>query len=671
MVCLAGGLTLVVGAPVRASALDHLDRYSLEDLLALEATSVAKKRQSVADAAAAVFVITQEDIRRSGARTVPDLLRMVPGVEVGSIDGNSTAISMRGFNTRFANSVLVLVNGRSIYVSAVSGVLWDQLLDPLDTIERIEVVRGPGATIWGANAVNGIINIITKNSAQLSGGTAQGRIGTDGAQTSLSYGDGNSRLSYRLTAAGRQTLMPAALPHGGAATVETRGLQLGGQLDLAPDDDNALTARAAGSLGDFGPRHPARALTNGAYQEVNLLGRWSRRIDDDTDSTLQAYINHVSRHESGISVDETLIDAEGNLRRNYGVHEVGLGFNYRFTGNRLKSETPTLGFIRGRSRGRLVSGYVQDDYWLVPDRLRLTAGTKVEYNSLSGLAVQPSVRMLWRPAERTSVWSSWSRAVRTTSSFERNATFMTQAGPTGARFYAPIPVTVFAAGQDSLKSEKLDAYEAGARFSPANWLSIDLAVYHNRYRRLIGFAPVSASILYAYPLPSVEAQYRILNNSRANSSGVEMSATATLSPTVRVDLYGSLIDTHARVDKVIEAPSIAGLPPGVGYTLPLFTQPGLTTTPKQQGGVRFRWDVSRTVELDAWLRHVGTLKLVGVPAYTTLDLRLAWAASEMVSLELTGRNLFQNKRLDFREPLISAAPALVERRFALAAHVRF
>ena len=655
--------------PARA---DDLTRYSLEDLLTLEATSVAKKRQSVADAAAAVFIITQEDIRRSGARTVPDLLRMVPGVEVGSIDGNSTAVSMRGFNTRFANSVLVLVNGRAIYVAAVSGVLWDQLLEPLDTIERIEVVRGPGATVWGANAVNGIINIITKDAAQTRGGSVTARTGTDGQDASLRLGGGGDATSYRITAAGRRRLASAVLDNGSTARIQTRGAQIGAQFDSAPNYDDAFTFKGIVEAGDFGPfRRDAgnRDLTRGRYAEGNALGRWSHRLSGTADMMVQGFVDRVVRNESGVTVGETLLDLEANGNTTFGSDNIGVGINYRKTSNRLSSGVPVLGFLKDSSRDELVSGFVQNDHWLVPDRLRVTLGTKIEHSSLSGLNLQPSARLLWR-AGKASLWASWSRAVRTPSLFERNATFAAQAGPSGESYYSPIPTRITAEGSATLRSARLDAVEAGARFSMGDVLTVDIAAYHNLYRRLIGFAPVTASVSMDGPLPMISTEYRVLDNSKARSNGVEIAASLKASLALRFDGYWAFNDTDFVVGRASSMPTIPGLPSGVNYQLPVFPQPGLTTTPRNLGGIRAHWDIAPNLEADGWLRHVDPLKLVAVPAYTTLDLRFAVQLDRRATLSLIGQNLFDHRRQEFRESLISAAPAVISREVALDLRLR-
>ncbi|MFD1788117.1 TonB-dependent receptor plug domain-containing protein [Sphingomonas floccifaciens] len=667
----AVGVAAALLASAAPAAAEDLTRYSLEDLLTLQATSVAKKRQRVADAAAAVFVITQEDIRRSGARTIPDLLRMVPGVEVGSIDGNSTAVSMRGFNTRFANSVLVLVNGRAIYVSALSGVLWDQLLDPLDQIERIEVVRGPGATLWGANAVNGIINIITKDTAQARGVTANTRSGTDGQDVALQAGGGDAETGYRVTGAARRKLASALTRDGGTAPIETQGAQLSAQIDAAPDADNALTFKAGIGVGKFGPAKSGLGdlgLTAGGFTDSNVLVRWSRGQADASSFMAQGFVNHVSRDESGISIRESIYNVEANGNIAVGSDELGFGINYRLTQNILKSQASSIGFLSDGSSDNLVSGFVQYDHWLVSDKVRLTVGTKLENSSITGFNVQPSVRLLGRIGDAR-LWLSASRAVRTPSLLERDAHLSTTAGPTG-RFYSPIFVDVTASGTPSLRSARLDSLEAGVRFNIGESLKFDIAAYHNRYKDLVGAAPLGADIRFDGGMPRVTANYALVNNSDSTSTGVEAAVTWTATSSLRMDGYYSFIDSRFQVRPVFDASGLTPLLAQFGYSLPLFPQPGLMTTPRQQGGVRAHWDVGPNVEIDGWLRHVGELKNVGVPAYTTFDLRAAVQLSGNVTLSLVGQNLLDKNRLEFRESLVSAAPAVISRQIAFDLRLR-
>lgn len=669
LLCAAMITILAIATPAQA---EDLTRYSLEDLLALEATSVAKKRQNVADAAAAVFVITQEDIRRSGARTIPDLLRMVPGVEVGAIDGNSSAVSMRGFNTRFANSVLVLVNGRAIYVAAVSGVLWDQLLEPLNTIERIEVVRGPGAAIWGANAVNGIINIITKSAAQTRGSMADLRISSDGQDVALQTGAGNSDVSYRLTAAGRQRLTPTLLTSGDTVPLRTRGAQLGAQVDAALNANDALAIKGIVETGDFGPANASvgrNALSVGHYREANILARWSRRFTDTSDVMMQGFVDRVQRSESGVRVGETVFDLEANANHAQGRNELGVGLNYRLTMSSLASATPVIGFLTDGSRNSLISGFVQDDYWIVADRLRLTLGTKLEHTSISGFNMQPSARLLGRLG-KARLWVAASRAVRTPALLERNGTFSTQAGPSGQRFYSPIPVDVVAAGSPALRTARLNALEAGIRFNIGDAVNVDFAAYHNRYDDLVGLAPTAANLTVVNGVPKVMAQYRILNNSQATSTGFEFSTSWKVTPSLRFDGYYSFISSKYRVSPAGNATNLTEVLAPYGYSLPLFPQPGLVTTPRNQGGIRAHWDILPTIEVDGWLRHVDALKLVAVPSYTTLDTRLAFQLGGKVTLSVIGQNLLYKNRLTFRESLISAAPAVISRQIAIDLRLR-
>lgn len=658
-----------------AGAADDLLHYPLEDLLSAEATSVAKRPQRIADTAAAIYVITQEDIRRSGARSVAELMRLAPGVETGEIDGNSTAVSIRGFNTRLANSVLVLIDGRAVYLSALAGVMWDQLLDPLDTIERIEVVRGPGGAVWGANAVNGVINIITKSAARTPDTAIRGRLGGDGGDVGLRVGGGRDDTRFRLTASGRQTATMVERRDGGRDRVIAHGVQLGGQSDTILDDTDTLTLRATAAISDFHPQDPANRayMATGHASEAMLLARWSRRYTAESGVTVQAYLDQVRRSENGTRVSEAIADLQGDLREQQGGHEIGAGFDLRRTSDHLSSRTPALDFSQSVTNDVLFSAYAQDGYWLIDRRLHGWVGAKAEHSSVSGLAIQPSARLLLHMTDRLTVWGAWSRAVRTPSMFERTAIFTTVAAPTGTTFYSPIPVRVVARGTPDLRASQLMTLEAGLRVTPADWLSIDVAGYRNIYRDLIGYGPAGIDLSAwggARPTadtPPLNAEYRIFNNSAARSLGLEVVVAAILSASARLDLYGSVIDLSYRL---INPPVMTGMG-DIAAILPQIPPLSLSTARPVTAGMRLRLDPLPGLEFDGSLRCVGAMQQERVASRVGLDVRLGWNADERTSLSLIGRNLFDGGRLDFRENFPTAAPALVQRQVSAELTRRF
>lgn len=689
-----------------AKAPEPLVDYQLEDLLAMEATSAAKRPQRVADTAAAIYVITQEDIRRSGARTVADLMRLVPGVDVGSVDGNSSAISIRGFSTRLANSVLVLVDGRAVYLSAFGGVMWDQLLEPLDTIERIEVVRGPGGAVWGANAVNGVINIITKDPSRTADSAAYAAIGTDGMDARLRIGGGAGASRFRLSANGRQTLTPVAGFDGTRDRVISRGLQLTGQSDTILSDRDTLTFRISGSANDFHPldRRNTATMATGHAGQATLMAQWSRRYSADTTFTLQGYLDHTRRLENGIFpsdgifVAETVADLSGDLRGRAGRHEIGAGFDVRRTTNRLSSHVPAFDFATGGGNDLLLSGYAQDGFWLIDQRLHGWIGAKAEYSSVTGLAFQPSARLLYRATNALTLWGAWSRAVRTPSLFDRTAIYRTEAGPVNAPFYAPLPVQVTVRSDPNLRAARLEALEAGLRLKIDDSLTLDVTGYRNVYRNLIGYGPTSieiggmtidqatlAAVAAAgagmggatmpvqggasggFPMMPLSVNYGILNNSTARSMGVEFIATAMLSDTVRFDVYGSAIDLTYDVSG---APNFAslGLPPGL---LPQIAPLPLRTLRPVTAGARLRFDPTSRLEFDGSLRWLSDMRYADVRARLGLDIRLSWNVDALTAVTVAGRNLFDRGRIDFQESFPMSAPALLERQVSISLARRF
>lgn len=652
---------------------EDLLKYPLEDLLAVEATSAAKRPQRVADTAAAIYVITQEDIRRSGARSVVDLMRLVPGIETGEIDGNSTAVSVRGFTTRLANSVLVLVDGRAVNLSAMGGVMWDQMLEPLDTIERIEVVRGPGGAVWGANAVNGVVNIITKDASRTHDRAARLRFGTNDAEATVRAAGGAGMTRFRLTANGRQISTAVENSAGERDQLMSRALHIGGQSDTVLNDRDTVTVRASAGLNDFHPGDPRHnsSMANGRGSEATLLARWSRRHSADEGITTQGYIDHVHRTENGAEVSETVTDLQGDVRGHRNGHEIGAGFDFRSTNSRLSSTASVLDFAHSTSNDLLLGAYVQDGYWLLDRRLHGWLGIKAEYSSISGLAIQPSLRLLYRVNNALTVWGAWSRAVRTPAAFERTAIYSTTAGPTNEPFYAPIQVRVTARGTADLQASQLEAFEAGLRINPADWLSIDVTGYRNRYRDLIGYGPVDVdplafaqAVLTHQPL---NAQYRIRNNSAAESVGIEFVATAALNDDVRLDLYGSAIDLSYRVT---DAPALPGIPMG-SVVLPQIPPLSVSTVRPVSAGIRLRADPFSQIEVDGSLRWVSGMHDGSTAARTGVDLRIGWNPDERTSLSLVTRNLLDREHIDFRESFPMAAPELIERQVSLELIRRF
>lgn len=618
-----------------------LTTLSLEELLSTEVTSVAKKPQQVDEAAAAVFVIDQEDIRRSGADNIPDLLRMVPGVEVATLTSGGSAVSARGFNGYSSNKLLILVDGRPIYLSVLSGVFWDQQLVPVEDIQRIEVVRGPGATLWGANAVNGVINIVTKHAVDTLGAVATVQADTADA------GRFDARYGVQLGAAGVLRLYMTGRRQDARAQFMDRqfdnhseGLQGGFRADVEPSQIDALTIQGDIQAGSYrfppdravGPGLPLP--TGGDFSGANVLGRWTRSWDPKTGMSLQLYWDHVKRSQSGIKGATDKLDLDFSHHFSLGRQSLVWGAGIRQTTDDVTGQS-FLFLDPGHRRDTWYGAYVEDDISLMPDRLNLSIGAKIEHNDFSGFEFQPSIRTIWRSPYGWSVWGAVSRAVRTPSGFETSLTLLTP-------FLVVSPT--------SLKSERLTAYELGWRGHLWRGAALDVTAYHHDYDRLISQGVDGM----AGPAGPLIAHYG--NRSQGSNDGIEAALDVKLTPQWTVKAAGSW-----------QSLSIPARPLLPGSSAPAVRE---GASPRGQASVRSRWNVTDTVDFDAWLRHVGQLDDGLVKAYTNLDVRLAWRPTPHLELSLSGFNLLSRQRIEFIEPTLPYQ-AVVERRAQIGLAVRY
>ena len=651
-----------------------LMEMSLEDLLTLESTSVAKKRQRVSDSAAAVYVITQEDIRRSTANSIPELLRMVPGVEVGQQQNGGYAVSIRGFNSRLANALLVMVDGRSIYVSTLSGTFWDQLMIPMGDLERIEVVRGPGATLWGANAVNGVINIITKHSAAALGVSGDARASTRRKEASLSWGGRlDETLSYRVHGAWRRDKGPQDATGADMAKRWT-GIDGGARLDWEPDAANAVTLQGEYSRGQFDTPFtfvnrdvltpgPVRVQTESDFHAWNMLGRWTHKSSDNLDLSLQATYDHLGRSEfNGLTLEwqQTALDA-GLRWKASDTHEFNIGVGGRIMHDTLTGNSVLFQLANPVNTDRWVSGYIQDDITLIPDRLRLTIGSKLESNNFTGFEYQPSARLFLRASPGLSLWGGVSRAVRTPSRFERSAVMsVTVMLPGDPQNPYPLPLYTRISAQAARQPEVLVAGEAGARANlPGGW-TLDLTGYYNAYSKLTAIRFIGAAPIFAPPVPfplGIQADLQMQSVGKARTWGIEAVLAGHIKPWWKVAATWSHFDFKATDDL------LTGAPPNL-----LFALEG---SPRNQAGLRNALDFGDRVSLDTQVRYVSSLLGGVIPAYVSGDARLTYRPSERIELSLIGENLFQERRSEFTQQFFQAPIAYTPRTVSVQARVRF
>jgi len=614
----------------QASADTSVDEFidmSLNDLLQLEVSSVSRRVQQLREAAAAVHVITADDIRRSGVTSIPDALRMVPGISVGRINASNWAVTARGFNGSFSNKLLVLMDGRTLYTPAFSGVYWDVQDTVLDNIERIEVIRGPGATLWGANAVNGIINIITKSAADTQGGLLVAHIGNeDKAGLSLRYGDavgpdGDLRGHLKLRRTDEQLNQAA----GTGANDEWEAAHGGLRFDGFLTNGDTLSVH-----GDFYRSESDQEFDLGSVTPVpvpdqvkadgwNLAGKWHRDLEDGGAVEVSAYVDFNSREEFAVGQEHLTLDIDfQHDLADVGRHNVIWGLGYRRIADDFR--TPALfTALPASNELDLFSGFVQDEITLASD-VRLTLGTKVEHNEFTGLEFQPNVRFSWVPNDQQMVWAAISRAVRTPSRVEEQGVLATGVLPT-----LP-PTLLLLNGNPNLEAEELVAYEAGYRYTVEN-LSVDIAVYFNEYEELIGtdFTGVT-SLLFENVLSG-------------QSYGLEMSIDWRPSAWWRWQLAYTYQDIDLKATLV--PPDLGRLAAGEG------------SVPSHQLSVRSSTDLTDALQLDVWGRYVGKLEASNyfdqapVSSYTSLDVRLSWQATKDLELSLVGQNLLNSSHSEF------------------------
>lgn len=615
-----------------------LTELSLEDLMNIEVTSAGKKLQKLSDAAAAIFVITGEDIRRSGVSSIPVALRMVPGLQVARIDANKWAITCRGFNGRFANKLLVMMDGRTVYDPVFSGVFWDVQDTLLEDIDRIEVIRGPGATLWGANAVNGVINIITKHTKDTQGGLIAGGVGTEERGfSSVRYGEkSGEKGTYRIYAKyfDREE---AADAEGHAASDDWRMFRAGFRMDWEPSDRNMFTFQGDIYDGEAGQKSDIPSFTSPTFTEPieddfpvfggNLLSRWQHIFSGTSDMTLQLYYDRTERDEIFGNADRDTLDIDFQHRFSWGNRqEVIWGLGYRLTSDEISTGNSFVVFDPVSRTDHLFSGFIQDDITLIKDRLRLTLGSKFEHNDYTGFEIEPNARILWTPHESHSIWSAASRAVRTPSRYETDVQAIL------------IDHTVF--GNSDLKSEDIFALELGYRVQPTDSLSFDIAGFYNHYENL-RTTELKSRPLNSIPL-NIECQFD--NKMEGDVYGLELAADWKMLAWWQLNLAYTFLKMDLKPDKDSQAD---------GYEE--------DNSPDHQVSLRSSMDLTNDLELDFWLRFVDNIQKGNVDTYTTLDVRLGWQPSSNLEISLVGQNLIDRHHLEFNEQEFVSESTEVER----------
>jgi iron complex outermembrane receptor protein len=609
---------------------------TIEDLMNVEVTSVSRKEQKLSKTAAAVYVINQDDIRRSGAVNIPDVLRMAPGVDVAQIDANTWAISVRGFNDQYSNKVLVLIDGRSVYTPTSSGVYWDQLDVPLEDIDRIEITRGPGATVWGANAVNGVINIITKSADATRGAAVSAGGGSQGTgQGFAQYGGqigqtGTFRVFGDYLNRGNLTasdgLSPAAdgwhMSHGGFRS--DWKLSPADSLTVQGDLQQNREGQTINVV--FANQLPLQTTFNDAVtvDAGNILARWNHTLANGSDTSLQVYYDRYNRLDVGAREELNTVDVDFQHHLFPGNrHDIVWGAGYRVTADQ-QAQGYSRTYIPLSRTNNLFSTFFQDEISLGRS-VWFTLGSKFEHNAYTGFEYQPSAKLLWQPTPRQAVWLSAARAIVQTSRIEANiqvdlSTFPIPGGGFGvAELY----------GNPNSESEQLYDFEAGYRVQVNKQFSLDVATFSSSYSDIGGAVAGAPFFTTDQGPPHVILPLIFQYTAGAHSYGAEAFGTWTVNRRWRIT--PSLSAIHLVANNVYLAEDA-------------------DNTPQIQAQIRSSLDLTRHLDWDVTLWHIGRLRDGGdgaVPAYNRLDTRFAWRIGEFTELSVVGQNLLTPLHAEF------------------------
>ncbi len=640
LIVLAG--TGVASAQQKANQKPVVDLtdLSLDELMNVEVTSVSKHEQKLFEAPAAVHVITQEDIRRSGATCIPELLRMVPGLHVAKINANKWAIGSRGFSGEFSNKLLVLIDGRAVYTPLFAGVFWDVQDLMLEDIERIEVIRGPGASLWGSNAVNGVINIITKKARDTQGGLVT--LGTGSEEYgfgAIRYGGTiGSSAHYRVYA--KYFNRASSLDESGKNAADQWQTVRGGfrlDWDLSKRDlitvqgdiyDGAVGQRLSRSL-------PAPPFAQEFEEDFpvrggNVLARWTRAFSATSAMNLQFYYDRTTRDMNLIGETRDTFDLDFQHSFALGSRQaIVWGLDARSSRDAIVNSF-SASVTPAKHTTSLFGGFVQDEISVVRDTLRLTLGLKLEHNEYNGVEPQPTVRMVWTPSHRHAIWGAFSHADRTPSRAEEGVrvNIAVTPSPDGTLYYVSL------LGDRAFKSEQLNAYEAGYRLRATDKLFLRIAAFRNLYQ---GNDVVTTGNPFAEsdpPPAHVVIPLQIANGPKVNTHGVEVAADWSVIKQWKLAAgytWLSLSQSFAIGGPIATALSV--------------------DSPKNQFFVRSLLNLRNNIECDATAYYVGKLPVTSVPRYLRVDLRVGWHPTESLEFSAVGQNLFDGRHAEFGGPL--------------------
>ncbi len=635
---------------------DQLSELSLEELTKVKVTSASKKEQKLNDVASAVFVITQSDIQRSTATVIPELLRMVPGLYVAQIGASTWSIASRGLGGLFSNKLLVLIDGRTVYTPLYSGTYWEVQDYPLNDIERIEVIRGPGGTVWGSNAVNGVINIITKSAASTEGGAVSLQSGKEALGVgNIRYGWKEDDTAFSTYARGR--LIDNLVREEGSSSADGYNSVQGG----------FKFSQALSSTSEFGMQGDIYSLnrserlgvvspTNLTTEEVgqmahsrggNVLARLKGEgVSEGDTAAVQFYYDQANREEAvGRSKVSTIdLDVQYDLAP---IHGHGIT-----VGGGVRTIRDTTGFRKlvtvdpPRREYSLVNLFIQDDYKIIPDTWSITGGVKFEHNEFTGGVWQPSLKSSWHATDELQVWGSVSRAVRIPSRVENDVYTPLAVVPPSEE--VPVPTLIELHGSRDTEPEVALSYEVGLRSELSTDFALDLAGFYTDYKNLATLNRATPEFFMSNGGPAIRQPLIVNNDGDAGIWGIETVVEGKLSASSRIQLWHVLqiIDVSTR--------NSVGDPNFLGQS---------NNNPVNQIALRSQFDIGNSMELNSMVRFVESVPSVNASSYWQADLQLAWRVAKDLRLTLNGSNLLSNDHEESSSELLIRPLTRVERSY--------
>ena len=645
--------------------LEDLADLSIESLMGMEVISVSRREESISRAASAIHVVTSEDIRRSDAANLPEALQDTPGLHVAQAVSFAWSVSARGFPDVFSEKLLVLNDGRSAYNPLFSGVFWDTTDVFMEDVDRIEVILGPGATMWGANAVNGVINIITKPAKETQGLLITGRGGSESYGGGLRYGGRLSENVHYRAYVKHDSYDDAVLLNGADAGDDWKKEQGGLRIDYVPNDSNTIefiadiydgTVNAPFAMPLNEPPYFALGVEESKISGANALVRWEHTISDTSDTRLQAYYTRTDRDDPRLDERRDIFATEFQHRFAAGDrHSLVWGLSYDYTQADMDSSF-AVSLPKDRYSSDVFGAFLQDDIWIVEDALRFSIGSKFEQNDFSGFEIQPGVRLLWLPDERQTVWTSISRAVRTPNYSDEDVRLnLGWNDPDGPGGNPPFLNSVLPG--DNLEAEDLLAFELGYRVRPLDRVYFDAAVFYNYYTDLITTIDVEPFPENEPPPSHVTTGSQYRNAMEGDAIGGELAVTWNVLDDWTLTSGYSLVSLRLdRADGQISELE--------------------DDQPRQQAFLRSRVNLPHRIEFDTTIRYFDTIyttdtfsNSVKIPSYVGLDVRIGWRPVDNLQLSIGAKNLLDPEHPEFSDVL--APTHQVQRSFYVKATWEF